>query len=517
MQLAELVSVSNEVAHAPGRLQKIGRLADLLKRLAPEEVPVAVAFLTGTLRQGRIGIGGAAIRSAADVPPAPAASVALGDADAVMDQIAAIRGPGSTAERTTRLRELFARATSEEHDFLIRLMYGELRQGADEGVLLEAVARAASIPAARVRRAAMLSGALVTVAVIALTQGEPALHDLDVRLFSPVQPMLADSADDVGEALSETGAAAVEYKLDGARIQVHKSGDQVRIYSRSLRDVTSAIPDVAEVVRLARARELILDGEAIAFRSDGIPHPFQVTMSRFGRKADSRQSGGPSLSPVFFDCLYAEGSSVIDEPLARRVVLLGETAPPGTVVPRLIGPSECEAARFADRARSAGHEGVMVKALDATYSAGRRGSAWLKVKQANSLDLVVLAAEWGSGRRTGTLSNLHLGARDTERGGFVMLGKTFKGLTDALLAWQTHELLTREIGRDGHIVFVRPELVVEVAFNEIQVSSQYSGGLTLRFARVKQYRKDKAAAEADSFLTVQNLYARTTGLTPPVR
>jgi DNA ligase-1 len=501
----------------PGRLEKIQRLADLLKRLAPDEVPVAVAFLTGTLRQGRIGIGGAAVRRAADAPAAPTASLALRDVDAVMDQIAAVRGPGSAAERATRLRELFARAASDEHDFLIRLMYGELRQGADEGVLLEAVARAASIPAARMRRAAMLSGTLAHVTAIALTQGESALRDLDVRLFLPVQPMLADSADDVVEALSETGAATVEYKLDGARIQAHKSGDEVRIYSRSLRDVTAAIPDVAEVVRRAPVRELILDGEAIAFRSDGTPHPFQVTMSRFGRKADRRPAGEQPLAPVFFDCLYAEGSSLIDEPLARRVVALGEVAPAGTVVPHLIGPSGPEAVSFADRARSAGHEGVMVKALDATYSAGRRGSAWLKVKQANSLDLVVLAAEWGSGRRTGMLSNLHLGARDTERGGFVMLGKTFKGLTDALLAWQTRQLLAREIGRDGHVVFVRPELVLEIAFNEIQASSQYSGGLTLRFARVKQYRTDKTAAEADSFIAIQNLYTRTTGLTPPVR
>jgi DNA ligase-1 len=518
MQLADLVAVSDAVARTPGRLDKIARLADLLRGMPLDEVPIAIAFLTGTLRQGRIGVGGAAVRSAASAPPATSAALGLGDVDRVFDTVATARGAGSTLTRTELLRNLFARATPEEHDFLIRLLYGDLRQGADEGVLLEAVARASSVPAARVRRAAMVSGALAPVAVAALTGGEAALRDLDIALFSPVQPMLADSAQDVNAALAETGAASLEYKLDGARIQVHRSGDEVRVFSRSLRDVTAAVPDIVDSVRRAPARDVILDGEVIALRADGTPHPFQVTMSRFGRKTDvARQTTQLPLSAFFFDCLYADGASAIDEPLSRRVALLGESTRPETVVPRLLAPTQSDAAAFVGAAEAAGHEGVIVKSLAAPYAAGRRGSAWLKVKRANTLDLVVLAAEWGSGRRTGTLSNLHLGARDAERGGFVMLGKTFKGLTDALLAWQTRELLAREIGRDGQIVFVRPELVVEIAFNEIQASSQYAGGLTLRFARVKRYRSDKQASEADTFATVQNLYARTTGLAAPVR
>jgi len=364
----------------------------------------------------------------------------------------------------------------------------------------------------------MVSGALAPVAVAALTAGEAALSAMDIALFAPVQPMLAGSAADLDEALGEIGAAEIEYKLDGARIQVHKGGDEVRVYSRSLRDVTPAVADVVSLVRQLPARELILDGEAIALRADGTPHPFQVTMRRFGRKQDAEAIRDDlPLSPFFFDCLYLDGASAIDEPLARRVALLEGIVPSGLRVPSLRGATGVEAASFVARAEAAGHEGVMVKALDAGYAAGRRGSAWLKVKRAQTLDLVVLAAEWGSGRRRGTLSNLHLGARDTERGGFVMLGKTFKGLTDELLAWQTRELLAREMGRDGHIVFVRPELVVEIAFNDIQASPQYPGRLALRFARVKRYRHDKRAEQSDTYETVRIQYTRATGLEPPVR
>jgi DNA ligase-1 len=517
VDLSELVATSAAVAATSSRLDKIARLAELLRRLAPSEAPIGVAYLTGTLRQNRIGVGGAAIRSAAEVAPAASASLTLGDVDAAFERAASARGSGSTAARIQLLRELFARATDTEQDFLVRLLYGELRQGALEGVLAEAVARASAIPVARVRRAAMITGSLAQVAVAALTAGESALAAMEVTLFAPVQPMLAASADDVEQALAETGDAGLEYKMDGARIQVHKSGDEVRVYSRSLRDVTAAVPDVVDAVRSLRVGELILDGEAIALRSDGTPHPFQITMRRFGRKLDAAAVRTElPLSPFFFDCLYFDGASVIDEPLSRRVALLDQVAPASLQVPRLLGGGREQAVAFADRAAAAGHEGVMVKALDAGYAAGRRGSAWLKVKRAVTLDLVVLAAEWGSGRRKGTLSNLHLGARD-ERGGFVMLGKTFKGLTDAMLAWQTRELLAREIGRDGHIVFVRPELVVEIAFNDIQESPQYPGRLALRFARVKRYRTDKRADQADTFATIQALYQRATGLEPPVR
>lgn len=518
MDLSELVATSAAVAATSSRLDKIARLADLLRRFSPSEVPVGVAYLTGTLRQNRIGVGGAVIRGAADAPPAAASSLTLAEVDAVFERVASVRGSGSTAARMQLLRELFGRATDAEQDFLVRLLYGELRQGALEGVLLEAVARASAIPVARVRRAAMISGSLAQVAVAALTAGEPALAAMEVTLFAPVQPMLAASADDIEDALAESGAAALEYKMDGARVQVHKAGDEVRVYSRSLRDVTAAVPDVVDAAGSLRVREAILDGEAIALRSDGTPHPFQITMRRFGRKQDAAaiRSELP-LSPFFFDCLYLDGAPVIDEPLSRRVAILDEVMPASLQVPRLLAGSREDAAAFADRAAAAGHEGVMVKALDAGYAAGRRGSAWLKVKRAVTLDLVVLAAEWGSGRRKGTLSNLHLGARDDERGGFVMLGKTFKGLTDQMLAWQTRELLAREIGRDGHIVFVRPELVVEIAFNDIQESPQYPGRLALRFARVKRYRTDKRAGQADTFATIRTLYQRATGLEPPVR
>jgi DNA ligase-1 len=519
VRLADLVAVSADVTQTTARLKKIARLAAYLRGLAPSDVAIAVPFLTGSLRQGRIGIGGAALREAADAPAATEPSLTLVELDEVFDGVAGARGSGSTATRVRLLRDLFRRATSDEQDFLVRLLYGELRQGAVEGVLLDAVAQAAAIPAERIRRAVMVSGALAPVAVAALTDGEAALRAMDIALFAPVQPMLAGSAGDVDEALGELDSAAeLEYKLDGARIQVHKAGDEVRVYSRSLRDVSPAVADVIEAVRSLPPRELILDGEAIALRPDGTPHPFQVTMRRFGRKQDAEAVRGElPLSPFFFDCIYIDGSSIIDEPLARRVAVLDTVVPSDLRVPSLREGSRDEAAAFVARAEAAGHEGVMVKALDAGYAAGRRGSAWLKVKRAQTLDLVVLAVEWGSGRRRGTLSNLHLGARDTERGGFVMLGKTFKGLTDELLAWQTREFLAREIGRDAHTVFVRPELVVEIAFNDIQESPQYPGRLALRFARVKRYRADKRAEESDTYETIRQMYSRATGLEPPVR
>jgi DNA ligase-1 len=518
VQLSELAATSSAVADTPSRLDKIARLAALLRRFTPEDAAVGVPWLTGALRQKRIGIGVAAIRSAAAAPPAADASLSIADVDAALEAVADIRGAGSTAKRVRVLHALFARATAAEHDFLVRLLYGELRQGALEGVLVEAVAAATAIPVDRVRRAVMISGSLADVAVATLTGGDAALSAIDMTLFSPIQPMLAATADDVDSALAEAGEAGLEYKIDGARIQVHKAAGEVRVYSRSLRDVSAAVPDVIAAVRALPARELVLDGEAVTLRADGTPHPFQITMRRFGRKQDAAAVRAElPLFPFFFDCLYVDGAAIIDEPLARRVQVLDEIVPSALQVPRLLAPTAAAASEFAVRAAGAGHEGIMVKALSAGYAAGRRGSAWLKVKPAVSLDLVVLAAEWGSGRRTGTLSNLHLGARDTERGGFVMLGKTFKGLTDALLAWQTRELLAREIGRDGHIVFVRPELVVEIAFNDIQVSPQYPGRLALRFARVKRYRDDKRADEADTFASVQALYRRATGLEPPVR
>jgi DNA ligase-1 len=518
VRLADLVAASSDVSRTSARLEKIARLATLLRGCDPADVAIAIPFLSGTLTQGKIGVGYAAIREASDVPPAAASTLTLAEVDRAFEDTAGVRGAGSAALRSQRLRSLFARATSDEQDFLGRLLFGELRQGALEGVLLDAVASAASIPGDRIRRAFMIAGSLTPVAVAALGEGELALRAMEVRLFAPLQPMLAGSAGSMDEALDEIGEAGLEFKLDGARIQVHKSGDEVRAYSRSLRDVSAAVSDVIEAVRLLPARELILDGEAIALRPDGMPHPFQITMRRFGRKQDvDTMRGELPLSPFFFDCLYLDGASTLDEPLSRRVALLDAAVPEAMRTPKLLGADRASAAAFVARAESMGHEGVMVKALDAGYAAGRRGSAWLKVKRAQTLDLVILAAEWGSGRRRGTLSNLPLGARDEERGGFVMLGKTFKGLTDEMLAWQTRELLAREIARDQHVVFVKPELVAEIAFNDIQESPQYPGRLALRFARVKQYRRDKPAAEADTFETIRRLYARMTGLEPPVR
>ena len=364
----------------------------------------------------------------------------------------------------------------------------------------------------------MLAGALAPVARAALVEGEAALTALVVRPFTPIQPMLADSADGVGAAIRDLGRASVEFKLDGARIQVHKAGDEVRVYSRNLRDVSVAVPEVVEAVRALDVREIVLDGETIALRGDGTPHPFQVTMRRFGRKldVDALRRTLPVQS-FFFDCLYFDGDPLIDEPLGRRLDLLARHVPENLLVPRIVAADAGEASAFLDRAIAAGHEGVMAKGLDGLYAAGRRGAAWLKVKNARTLDLVVLAAEWGSGRRKGTLSNLHLGARDSHRGGFVMLGKTFKGLTDEMLAWQTKTFLELELARDAYTVHVRPELVVEIAFNDIQESPHYPGRLALRFARVKRYRPDKSAADADTFETIQQIYQQMTGLNAPVR
>jgi DNA ligase 1 len=509
MRLEELVATSQAVAAASGRLDKIGRLADLLSRAGPDEIDFVIHFLTGSTRQGRIGIGASILAAMRSIEPAGTATLAVSDVDAVLARVADVSGAGSLASRAELLRDLFRRATRDEQDFLLRLLYGDLRQGALEGVLLEAVGRAARVPAARIRRAAMLAGALAPVARVALTEGGDALSRFILQPFRPVQPMLADSAEDVDGALAALGEAAFEFKLDGARIQVHKAADTVKVYSRNLRDVTVAVPEVVAAARAMPARDIVLDGEAIALRPDGTPQPFQVTMRRFGRKLDvDRLRDDLPITPFFFDVLYVDGAPVIDEPLSRRSALLAEQAAPEHMVPRIITPSPAEAAAFIDRAFASGHEGVMAKALDAGYAAGRRGSAWLKVKRAHTLDLVVLAVEWGSGRRAGMLSNLHLGARDAEHGGFVMLGKTFKGLTDEMLAFQTKQLLALEIARDGHVVHVRPELVVEVAFNDIQESPQYPGGLALRFARVKRYRPDKTAAEADTLATVREIFQR---------
>jgi DNA ligase-1 len=406
--------------------------------------------------------------------------------------------------------------TLAEHDFLLRLLIGELRQGAQRGVMLDAIVAASKLPAASVRRAAMYAPSLGTLARAALAEGPGALERFQLELFAPVAPMLAQTASDVGEALREMpGEVAFEWKMDGARIQVHKSADLVRIYSRTMNEVTAAIPEVVEVVRSLAPETLVLDGETIAFDAGGRPRPFQITMRRFGRKLNvAAMRHELPMRAFFFDCLRLEDRSIAERPTRERFEALAAAVPTALQMPRLITASESAAREFYDGAIAAGHEGVMAKSLDAPYEAGSRGASWLKIKRAHTLDLVVLAAEWGHGRRSGKLSNLHLGALDPQSGGYVMLGKTFKGLTDALLEWQTRELLARETHRDAWTVHVRPELVVEIAFSDLQASTRYPGGLALRLARVKRYRDDKRAAEADTMESVRRLYAAQTVAAP---
>lgn len=490
-------------------------MAGFLGRLGAEEIEIAVAFFCGALPQGRIGVGFSALSEVRSVPAASAPVLTLAAVDSAFERVAATRGRGSTAARVRQLRDLLARATCDEQEFLVRLLYGEIRQGALESVLTDAVARAAGLPGARVRRAVMMAGGLGPVARAALAETDPDLSQFSLRVFHPVQPMLAQSADSVDDALARLGSMALDYKLDGARVQVHKDDAEVRVFTRNLRDVTAAVPEVVEAVGAMPPRRLVLDGEVLALGSDGRPLPFQVTMRRFGRKLDvNALRRALPLTPFFFDCLLIDGQDLIDDPFGRRADALAELAGGRSMVSRALSPGPGEAAAFVDEARRAGHEGVMAKSLAAGYAAGSRGAAWLKIKQVTTLDLVVLAAEWGSGRRRGWLSNLHLGARDPARNGFVMLGKTFKGLTDELLEWQTRRFLELEIGRDRHTVFLRPELVVEVAFNDVQASPQYPGGVALRFARVKRYRGDKTAAEADTIETVQGIHRRATGHGP---
>ena len=504
--LSDVVRTSTQVSGTPSRLAKVRELADCLGRLEPDEIRVAIPYLSGEIRQGRLSLGYASLQ-AARTRAAIAATLTIRDVDQTFDELKAVKGKGAAARREKRLAQLFGRATAEEQDFLARLIVGELRQGALEGVMLEAVAAAAELPAAEVRRAASVAGGIAQVAEAALTGGATALERFSIRLMQPVLPMLAQPAQDIEAALAALGTAILEWKLDGARVQVHKSGDEVRVFTRNLNEVTAAVPEIVAAARAATAHSLILDGEAIALRHDGKPHPFQVTMRRFGRKLDVEEVRGElPLSVFFFDCLLRDGEPLVDKGGIDRRKALEAAVPQRNLTPCIVTADKAQAAAFYADALSRGHEGVMAKALDALYEAGRRGAGWLKVKRAHTLDLVVLAAEWGHGRRRGWLSNLHLGARDPAGGGFVMLGKTFKGLTDELLEWQTKEILARETGRDDWTVRVRPELVVEIAFNDVQASPQYPGGLALRFARVKGYRPDKSPADADTIETVRRIY-----------
>jgi DNA ligase-1 len=484
------------------RTAKIALAADLFRQLEPEEIRAVAAYLSGAIRQARIGVGYATIRDTLGSPAAEP-SITVRELDATLDRVAIARG---SRDKQSVLREVMVRATEPEQRFLTGLLTGEIRQGALEGLMIDALAKASSIPCESVRRAVMMAGDFAAVAEAALTEGEAALSRYDVQLFRPIQPMLAQSAEDAEEALADLGEAALEYKLDGARVQVHKSGDEVRVYSRLLNEVTVAAPEIVESVRQLPARDLILDGEVISLKPDGRPEPFQVTMRRFGRKLDvEKLRAEQPLQPFWFDLLYMDGGSLLDETQARRFNTLRELAGTDALTPNIIARDAETADAFLTEALQRGHEGIMAKSLEAAYAAGARGRSWLKIKQANTLDLVILAAEWGNGRRQGWLSNLHLGARDTKNGGFAMLGKTFKGLTDQMLEWQTQELLKLEIGRDSYAVYVEPKLVAEIAFNEVQVSTRYVSGLALRFARVKRYRPDKTADQADTFEAVQRI------------
>ena len=502
MLLAEIAEVSATVAGTSARLAKIGALAEALRQAGPVEVPIAVAYLSGELPQRQVGVGWAALRDG--FPAAAAPTLTLSEVDASLSAIGAVAGKGSAALRKELVGSLFGRATEGEQRFLFGLLSGELRQGALEGVMTEAVARAASVPAAEVRRAMMLRGSLGAVAAAALAGGSPALGSFGLEIGSPVRPMLAASAPTIEDALAKIGGpAAVEWKLDGIRIQAHLRSGSVRLFTRTLDEITGRLPDVVAVLAALPVRAAVLDGELIALREDGRPLPFQDTASRTATQ-DVISEGVP-ISVFLFDALHLDGADLIDLPDCSRHAELARVVPPSLLMPRMVTNSAEEATAFFRDALARGHEGVVVKSLDTPYTAGRRGAGWIKVKPRHTLDLVVLAVEWGHGRRHGWLSNLHLGARDPATGGFVMLGKTFKGLTDELLSWQTERLLALEDRSDSWTVYVRPELVVEIAFDGVQRSPRYPGGLALRFARVLRYREDKSAAEADTIDTVRAL------------
>ncbi|CAM4067894.1 ATP-dependent DNA ligase [Kibdelosporangium persicum] len=495
MLLADVVTTSAAVAATRSRLAKVKALAGLLGQAGPEAVEPAVAFLAGAPRQGRTGAGWRTLYDL-DAPPAAEPGLTVERTDELLEKLTRTSGKGSVQKRVDLLTELFGAATREEQEFLRRLMTGELRQGALEGVMLDAIASAAQVPGEAVRRAFMLSGRLPVTAVAALTGGEAALAEFRLEVGRPVRPMLASPAESLRTALDELGDVVVEYKMDGARIQVHKNGDDVRVFTRTLREITASVPELVELVRELPCRTVVLDGETLALKDDGKPRSFQETMSRFGA-TNQREL---LLRPYFFDCLHLNGIDLLDVPLRERNKALHEA-----VGEHVIPGGTQNAEQILTDSLDAGHEGVMVKALDSIYAAGRRGRAWQKVKPEHTLDLVVLAAEWGHGRRTGYLSNLHLGARDPDGGPPIMVGKTFKGMTDELLAWQTRELQAIESHREDYVVHVRPEFVVEIELDGAQVSPRYPGGVALRFARVLRYRPDKDPADADTIDAVRAL------------
>ncbi|HKY16381.1 MAG TPA: ATP-dependent DNA ligase [Microthrixaceae bacterium] len=505
MLFAELVATSDAVASTRARTAKVAALAELLGSLEADEIVPAVAALSGAPRQGKVGVGWA---SAAIDGRASDASLTIGDFDRFLDELAVTTGPGSQGRRRALLDGLGARATPAEADFVRRLFLGELRQGALAGIVADAVSKASGVAAPKVRRAAMLTGDLALTAELALVGGADAIESVGLEVGTAVQPMLASTATDVAEAIAATGDSSVEWKLDGARVQAHRRGDEVRLFTRNLNDVTERLPALVEDLRRLDVESIILDGEALGVGDDGLPVAFQDSMSDFGRSSVGRSSGvAPrTLSALWFDVLHLDGVDLIDEPLAARRRVMESIAGLDRI-PSIETSDPDAAQRVLDESLATGHEGVMVKALGSTYAAGRRGAEWRKVKPVHTLDLVVLAVEWGSGRRRGWLSNLHLGALGPD-GTPVMVGKTFKGMTDAILEWQTARFLELETHRDGHVVFVRPEQVVEIALDGAQASTRYPGGVALRFARVRRYRDDKSASEADTLEAVGALLPR---------
>jgi DNA ligase-1 len=504
MYLHQLVTTSDAVASTRSRTRKIAVLSDYIRALEPDDLPFGVAYLVGATRQGRIGIGYAAVHEISRDGAATAPTLRLADVDTHLATLANTTGIGSRQHRREVLDDLFRKATADEQQFLKRLLLSEMRHGALDGVMVAAVAAAADVPIAAVRRAYMLSDDLGAVAAAALQQGTPALDAFQLRVGQPIQPMLASTAADIPAALDGLESVVVDAKIDGARVQVHRNGSNVGVFTRSLRDITAEVPDIVAVVKQLPVDAVILDGEAVSLGPDGRPETFQVTMQRLGDDAGGHHA---PMAVRFFDCLHRDGINLIDEPLRRRLAEMDTVVPASLIVSRTEGADADQAATFFEQAVATGYEGVVVKALDAPYEAGRRGAAWRKVKPSHTLDLVVLAVEWGSGRREGWLSNLHLGARDPD-GGFVMLGKTFKGLTDEVLEWQTRRFLELETHRRGHVVYVEPVQVVEIAFDGVQHSTRYPGGVALRFARVKRYRTDKTAAQADTIEQLRAIQAR---------
>jgi DNA ligase-1 len=507
--LSEVVEVSRAVAATRSRLAKREAIAEVLRRAEPDDVEILVTYLGGELRQRRTGVGWASLRTMPD--PAVSPSLHLAEVDAEFARISELAGPGSASERTSAVSALLSRATGDEQRFLRGLISGDVRQGALDASVVEAVAAASDVPLADVRRAVMLRGATAPVAKAALSGGREAVAAFSLTVGQPIRPMLAASAPDMAAAFEKIGSGletCLDTKLDGIRIQVHRDGEDIRVYTRSLDDITERLADVVEVVRSLPGRVFVLDGEAMTLDDDGRPRPFQETASRTATRTGLVEDARPvAVTPFFFDMLHRDGEDLLDLPLHARLARLDDLVPGEHRAPRLVTDDPNAGQQFFLDAVSAGHEGVVVKSMTAPYDAGRRGSGWVKVKPRHTLDLVVLAVEWGSGRRQGWLSNIHLGARAPD-GGWVMLGKTFKGMTDEMLTWQTERFLELEESRTEWVVTLRPEQVVEIAFDGLQRSTRYPGGVALRFARVLRYRDDKPASEADTIDTVLALSPR---------